>query len=176
MKTEPLIVFSTKTGNAFKLAVAAGEGMPCTYTGPYNISYVDDALLAEHELLVLCYWCDHGNADKATSDLLGRLNGKKLVLLGTMGARPDTPHGEKVKERVRENIKKGNQLLAHYLCRGSIDLKRTIKRTLIPEGEYGYLSPDRFEKQKESLGHPDAGELSMAAGTVRAAILPLMDE
>lgn len=174
MKTEPLIIFSTRTGNAFKMAEAAGEYMPCAYTGPYNIFYVDDAMLAEHELLVICYWCDHGSADEATAKLLCELREKKLVLLGTMGARPDTAHGEKVKANVEKRISPGNQLLSHYLCRGSIDLKRTIKRTRIPVGERGHLSLERFEKQKESLGHPDAAELKMAGESVREAVLTLI--
>ena len=45
------------------------------------------------------------------------------------------------------------------LCRGSIDLKRTARKLRIPEGVKGHLSPERFERQKESLGHPDSAEL-----------------
>lgn len=57
-------------------------------------------------------------------------------------------------------------LLGHYLCRGSIDLKRTFARTRIPEGQKGHLSKERFEKQKQSLGHPNAEELDGARRAV----------
>ena len=71
--------------------------------------------------------------------------------------------------RVAALASENNSLLAHYLCRGSIDLNRTAQRLKIPEGEKGHLSPERFEKQKQSLGHPDGGELAACTEAVRAA-------
>ena len=55
----------------------------------------------------------------------------------------------------------------YFLCRGSIDLARTARRLRIPEGEKGHLSPERFEKQKESLGHPNAEELAQCQTEVK---------
>ena len=60
---------------------------------------------------------------------------------------------------MNELVSKQNRLVGHYLCRGSIDLKRTARKLRIPEGVKGHLSPERFERQKESLGHPDSAEL-----------------
>ena len=44
---------------------------------------------------------------------------------------------------------------------------RTARRMRIPEGEKGHLSPERFEKQKESLGHPNAEELAQCQTKVK---------
>lgn len=171
----PIIIFSTITGNGYKLACAAADGMPGDYLGPYNIRYVNDEVIEKFDTFVLCYWCNHGTADDDTIELIGRLRGKNLVVLGTLGVAPDTPHAKSVTERVIALAKENNNLLAHYLCQGSIDLKRTFERTKIPEGEKGHLSMERFERQKLSLGHPDEKDLKGAEETVRAALQGLYD-
>ena len=88
------------------------------------------------------------------------MQGKKIIIIGTLGAARDSAHAQKVCENVENLVRENNQLIGHYLCRGSIDLNRTARRLRIPEGQKGHLSPERFEKQKESLGHPDAQELA----------------
>ena len=45
--------------------------------------------------------------------------------------------------------------------------RRTARRMRIPEGEKGHLSPERFEKQKESQGHPNAAELAQCQTEVK---------
>lgn len=159
----PIIIFSTVTGNGYKLAVAAAEGMK-NYYGPYNIRYADDPRVIEKfDTFVLTYWCNRGTADDDTINLISKLHKKKILMLGSLGAAPDTDHARKVYENVSALASADNVLLGHYLCRGSIDLNRTALRTKIPEGEKGHLSLERFEKQKQSLGHPDGEELANAA-------------
>lgn len=171
----PIIIFSTITGNGYKLACAAAKGMPTDYLGPYNIRYVNDEVIERFDTFVLCYWCNHGTADDDTIALIRKLKGKNLIVLGTLGVAPDTPHAKNVTERVEALAKENNNLLVHYLCQGSIDLKRTFERTKIPEGEKGHLSLERFERQKRSIGHPDEADLKGAEDAVRAAIRQLYE-
>ena len=112
------------------------------------------------DTFVLSYWCNHGTADDDTIDLIHRMQGKKIIIIGTLGAARDSAHAQKVCENVEKLVRENNRLIGHYLCRGSIDLNRTARRLRIPEGQKGHLSPERFEKQKESLGHPDTQELA----------------
>ncbi len=159
------IIFSTITGNAYKLAVAAAEAVP-DHVGPYNIRYITDEVIDKFDTFVLSYWCNHGTADDDTIDLIARMHGKKLIVIGSLGVATDTAHAAKVCENVIALASDHNTLLGHYLCRGSIDLRRTFARTRIPEGQKGYLSMERFEKQKESLGHPNADEIEAARAAV----------
>ena len=48
------IIFSTITGNAFKLASAVSEVVP-DYVGPYNIRYVNDEVLEKFDTFILSY-------------------------------------------------------------------------------------------------------------------------
>ena len=159
------IIFSTITGNAYKLAVAAAEAVP-DHVGPYNIRYITDEVIDKFDTFVLSYWCNHGTADDDTIDLISRMHGKKLIVIGSLGVATDTAHAAKVCENVIALAAEHNTLLGHYLCRGSIDLRRTFARTRIPEGQKGHLSAERFEKQKQSLGHPNAEELEGAREAV----------
>lgn len=159
------VIFSTITGNAYKLAVAAAEALP-DHVGPYNIRYITDEVIEKFDTFVLSYWCNHGTADDDTIDLIARMHGKKLIVIGSLGVATDTAHAAKVCENVITLASEHNTLLGHYLCRGSIDLKRTFARTRIPEGQKGHLSMERFEKQKQSLGHPDEEELAGATAAV----------
>ena len=159
------VIFSTITGNAYKLAAAAAEAVP-DHVGPYNIRYITHEVISKFDTFVLCYWCNHGTADDDTIELIGRMRGKKLIVIGSLGVSTDTAHAAKVCENVIALASEHNTLLGHYLCRGSIDLRRTFARTRIPQGEKGHLSMERFEKQKQSLGHPDAEELEGARAAV----------
>jgi len=168
MKT--VIIFSTITGNAYKLAMAAKEGIENPY-GPYNLRYADDErVISAFDTFVLCYWCNHGTADDDTIAFIQKLKGKNIIMVGSLGASMDTPHAKSVYERVGALASKENNLLGNYLCRGSIDLNRTFARTKIPEGEKGHLSMERFESQKLSLGHPDENELALATEAVKNAL------
>ena len=154
------IIFSTITGNAFKLAEAVAEVVP-EHCGPYNIRYVNDEVIDTFDTFILSYWCDKGSCDADTIALIEKLHGKKLIVIGTLGVERDTKHYQVVCERVTELASKNNTLLGHFLCQGSIDLRRTGRK--LREGK---LTAERFEKQKESQGHPDAKDLADAKAEV----------
>lgn len=161
------IIFSTITGNAFKLAEAVAPVVP-DHLGPYNIRYINDEVIERFNTFVLSYWCNHGTADDDTIALIRRMSGKNLVVIGTLGVARDSKHAADVTERVKALASENNTLLGHFLCQGSIDLNRTAQRLKIPEGQKGHLSQERFEKQKLSLGHPDEKDLADAREAVRS--------
>lgn len=154
------IIFSTITGNAFKLAEAVAEVVP-EHCGPYNIRYINDEVIERFDTFILSYWCDKGSADPDTIELIGKLHGKKLIVIGSLGVDRDTKHYQAVCRNVIELASRDNTLLGHFLCQGAIDLRRTAKK--LREGK---LTAERFEKQKLSQGHPDAQDLADAKAAV----------
>ena len=122
-----VIIFSTITGNAFRLAEAAASVLP-EHAGPYNIRYVNDEVIDTFDTFVLAYWCDKGSADPDTIALLRRLHGKRIVVIGSLGVAPDTRHGRDVFARVSALVAENNTLLGHYLCQGAARSHRSIMR------------------------------------------------
>lgn len=161
------IIFSTITGNAFKLAEAVSEVVP-NHCGPYNIRYITDEVTQKFDTFILSYWCDKGSCDADTIAFIEKLHGKNLIVIGTLGAERDSKHAQDVCARVTALASKDNVLLGHFLCQGSIDLNRTRRK--LREGK---LSEERFEKQKLSLGHPDDKDLSDARTAVEASLKKL---
>ena len=94
------IIFSTITGNAFKLAEAVAPVVP-DHLGPYNIRYINDGVIERFNTFVLSYWCNHGTADDDTIALIRRMSGKNLVVIGTLGVARDSKHAADVTERVK---------------------------------------------------------------------------
>ena len=82
MKKIP-IIFSTITGNAFKLAEAVAPVVP-EHVGPYNIRYITDEVIERFDTFVLSYWCNHGTADDDTIELIGRMKGKNLIVIACL--------------------------------------------------------------------------------------------
>ena len=119
------------------------------------------------DTFILSYWCNHGTADDDTIALIQKMKGKNLIVIGTLGADRASKHAEDVCRNVSALASENNRLLGHFLCRGSVDLKRTARRLAIPEGEKGHLSQERFEKQKLSQGHPDETDLENARAAVK---------
>ena len=91
------IVFSTITGNAFRLAEAVAQVIP-DHVGPYNIRYVNREMIDRFDTFVLSYWCNHGTADDDTIALLQHMKGKKIIIIGTLGAARESAHAQKVCE------------------------------------------------------------------------------
>ncbi len=166
------IIFSTITGNAYKLAAAAAEVVP-DHVGPYNIRYINDEVICMFDTFILSFWCNHGTADDDTIALIKRMKGKRLIIIGTLGVARDSKHAMDVTERVRALASEENTLLGLFICQGSIDLRRTARRLRIPEGEKGHLSQERFERQKLSLGHPDEKDLEDTKEAVKNALQKL---
>lgn len=164
------VIFSTVTGNAFKLASAVSQEIQ-EGLGPYNIFYMNnDEVINLFDTFVLVYWCNHATADDETINFISKLKNKKVIILGTLGAAPDSDHGKKVLSNVEALVTKENALLGNFLCRGAIDLNRTRRRMSIPEGEKGHLSAERFEKQKESLNHPNEEDFNNARAFIKEVL------
>ncbi|MDE5715237.1 MAG: flavodoxin family protein [Anaeroplasmataceae bacterium] len=160
------IIFSTITGNAFRIADAIKEEVPNSI-GPYNITYINEDVIHRFHTFVLVYWCNHGTTDDDTIELISKMKNKKILILGTLGASMESEHAKKVYQNVSNLVSEHNILLGNFLCRGAIDLNRTQQRLSIPEGEKGHLSLARFEKQKESLGYPNATDYQNAKEFVK---------
>lgn len=163
------IVYSTVTGNAKKLADSVYENIEgCAE--PRNIKDVEEAFLEDYGTYIFCYWCRRGTADPMTISLLEKMSNKEVIMLGTLGAYPDSPHGIGLKTRVQELVEKKNRLLGNYICQGKIDPARTEKRLKIPKGEPHHLDEEGYKRHLESRKHPDAQDLKNAILTVKDAL------
>ena len=167
---EIALVCSSLTGNTKKVAVhILKENEEIQYMS--DIEDVEFERLNMFQTIILCYWNIKGTADMKTQTLIQKLHQKKIILIGPLGAYPDSAHALRMKERVKDLCEEsGNEVIASFCCQGKIDPKRTEKRRLIPKGQPHYLDEEGYQRHLESRKPPDEHDLGMAALLVAPSI------
>ncbi|NLY08394.1 MAG: flavodoxin [Tissierellia bacterium] len=132
-KLKGLIAYSSKTGNTKKLA----ETIFRELQNQCQVTLLD---LKEHKIIdaenydfiLLGGWVDKAKPDKAVLKILEKIEPKNLGIFVTMGAMPDSPHGEDVKNNIKEILKKYNSL-GYGICPGTVDEKVIARMKMIPD-------------------------------------------
>lgn len=179
------IIYSTITGNAFRLAYNIKDLVP-NYMGPYNISYIfsedpydtfslNREILKEYDTFILTYWCDRGSCDKPMKKLLKDpyMKNKNIIILGTLGARMESDHAKDVYNNVSNLVKENNNLIGHFLCRGAVDMKRVFRRIRLNKAIPSHDTKDRLEEQKKSLKHPTKKDFKNARKFIKDTLTKL---
>ncbi len=130
-----LLAYSSRTGNTEKLckgvAQAIGEQIDIDLMTVKEIKDFDD-----YDLIMIGFWVDKGSANKEAKKQIVKLKNKRVLLLGTIGAAPDSEHGQKVYKTVNNLVDPSNDYLGVFLARGKVDpkLAKSIKFLPLPSG------------------------------------------
>ena len=131
MTDRTLVVYSSLTGNT----KAVGEKIFEIIEGEKNIVSIDDIKnvnIDNFQKIIIGFWVDKGSADKKTRDFIKSFSNKKVGYFGTLGADPESKHGNDVRERVSKLCSEKNTLIGGFLCRGKIDPKLVEKMGKFP--------------------------------------------
>ena len=138
------IAYSSKTGNTKRMA----EYLYDALKDAFDLTLFD--LKEKPDLSIFDYgllggWCDRALPDKAVMKILDRAP-KKTGLFLTMGAMPDSEHGERVMEGLEKCLadhKKESP--GTYLCPGKVDEKLAARIDLLV-----FVPKDAREQMKEA--------------------------
>lgn len=156
-----LVTYSSLTGNTKQVAekifeIIEGEK---EFISLNNIS---DININDFTRIVVGFWVDKGTADKRTREFIKKLSGKEIAYFGTLGAAPDSKHGNDVNERVTALCSDKNIFLGGFLCRGKIDPKLVEKMGKFPLKLIHPLTPERLQRIEEAKSHPDTKDFENA--------------
>ncbi len=163
------VVYSSLTGNTEKVARAIFSEIDSDKK-IVKINDVNVNELNESDIIISCYWCARGTADKKTIDLIENLKGKKIIAVGTLGAYDDSEHALKMKSRVKELVEKENEFLGEFACRGKIAEERTERRRKLPQTDKHYLNEAGVQRHISSRVHPTEDDLKNAVVAVNKAL------
>ncbi len=161
-----LITYSSKTGNTKKLVTEAvallGEGYDIDIktikeTGDYD----------EYDLIVPAFWIDKGTANKEAKKFIEKIRNKNVGFLATLGASPDSEHGEKVKKNVPMLSHESNNYMGFVLARGKVDPKLTARLKFLPLPS---SIKDQMYEASISSREPNEAEFKEAAEFLKSAI------
>lgn len=138
------IAYSSKTGNTKRMADylhgALKEDRDLTL-----LNLKDKPDLSIYDYGLLGGWCDRALPDKAVMKALEGAP-KKLGLFLTMGAMPDSEHGERAMEGLKQClVDHKKESLGTYLCPGKVDEKLAARIDLLL-----FVPKDAREQMKEA--------------------------
>lgn len=156
-----LVTYSSLTGNTKQVAekifeIIEGE------KELISLNNISDININDFTRIVVGFWVDKGTADKRTREFIKKLSGKDIAYFGTLGAAPDSKHGNDVNERVTALCSDKNIFLGGFLCRGKIDPKLVEKMGKFPLKLIHPLTPERLQRIEEAKSHPDTKDFKNA--------------
>ncbi len=152
-----LIVYSSRTGNTHAVAQAIKEVFPADC----DITAVEDAPAPDaYDFIALGYWVDKGMPDAKTKAYMKTIKGKKVGLFGTLGAYPDSEHGDDCRAKAME-LMADNEVVGQFLCQGKIDpnvLEMMAKKF---SGQHP-MTEERKARIEEAKKHPNETDFAAA--------------
>lgn len=162
-----LVVYSSKTGNTRYLA----EGVCAALGGAAELARVEDEPSPDgRPWLALAFWVDRGTADAKTLAYLNGLSGRRICLLGTIGAYPDSAHAVDVRRRTTALAAERNQVLGVFLCQGRIDPKLVEAFKKLPPDHPHAMNDERRKRHADAASHPNEDDVAAAAAALRAML------
>lgn len=126
-----LLAYSSLTGNTKKLCDGVYDGLKHKYDIDIcKVKEVSD--ISGYDTIMAGYWVDKGTANKEAKKFIKGIKNKKVVLLGTLGAAPDSEHGMKVMKNVAKLVDESNEYYNSFLCRGKVSEKLTKRVKFLP--------------------------------------------
>ncbi|NLK75616.1 MAG: flavodoxin [Clostridiales bacterium] len=168
------IVFSSLTGNTMKVAYKILEVMP-EGTNIFNLKDLDHEI--ESELLVLGYWVDRAKPNKEMYQFMEKLEGKKVITFGTLGAEPASPHAFETINNTDNLLKEKNEVLGNFLCQGRINPK--ITEMFMKNGGLNgvhAMTVERIKRHQAAASHPDEQDFKNAQEFVHNIIEKYLEE
>jgi flavodoxin len=153
-----LVVYSSRTGNTKKIALAvAGALAPC------DLFPVEDApQAAGYDFVAVGYWVDRGMPDAACRRYMETIQGKKTALFGTLGLDPAHAHAGECARRGEELLRRGgNTVYGTVLSQGKVDQQVLAMMQKAAPGAHP-LTPERIARIEAAGSHPDAQDCRRA--------------
>ncbi|WDV46425.1 flavodoxin family protein [Clostridiaceae bacterium M8S5] len=162
-----IIVYSSLTGNTKKLAESIRNDV---YNDTVFASVDEVTEINNYDLIILCYWVDKGTCDGKTLKLIEKIENKKIIAMGTLGAYPDSDHAKKCKENVKVAINEHNEHLGSFLCQGKIDERLIERFKSLPADHPHAITEEKIKRYKEASKHPNEQDFKNAREFVKNII------
>lgn len=164
------VVYSSLTGNTYKLARAIYDGID-SIERFINIEDVNYDEMKNFDTIIFCYWNKRNYADDKLMKFLKTVKDKKIFAAGTQGAYTDSDSSQVMQANIRKAIEDaGHQFLGQFICQGRIDPVKTEQRMKIKKGEKRYLGEEGYQRHVESRNHPDMNDTDEAIRLVKEAL------
>ncbi len=165
-----LLVYSSKTGNTKKVAMAIGEAL-----GVEPVAVEENPSPAGYDLVIAGYWVDRGTADAKMKTYLGKMSNQKIALFATLGAEADSKHAAQCLENGAALLGAGCEVVGKFICQGKVaDEMVEMMKKMFPAGHPHAMTPERLARIERAASHPDEKDLAEAKAYFRELCLGTM--
>jgi flavodoxin len=153
-----LVVYSSKTGNTKKVAMAIGETL-----GVEPVAVTENPSPEDYDAIVAGFWVDKGTADAAMKAYLQKITGKRVALFATLGAEPDSAHAQQCLANAAELLGTGCILTGQFICQGKVSEEMVaMMKKMFPEDHPHAMTAERLARIEKAASHPDETDLLAA--------------
>lgn len=169
MKT--VIIYSSLTGNTKQVCERAFEILE----GEKELLAIEDwktISWEDVENVIVGYWVDKGTADSKARKFISQLKHKNLYFIGTLGAAPDSFHGNKCFKNVSALCGKENHFQGGVLIRGKVAEELKKKMNTFPLSMIHKVVPAMKQTILEADGHPNEEDFQQVVDFIRNLVNP----
>ena len=145
------IIYSSRTGNTELLATNLKDILieeNCIYYGIVD----EKALYAD--LIFIGFGTYKGDCDDGLSEILKKMNNKKVFLFGTAGFGKSQLYYEQIISRVKNHINDSNTVVGAYMCQGKMPMTVRARYELMLDKQPEKMK-ELIENFDEALNHPN---------------------
>ncbi len=120
MKT--LLVYTSRTGNTERVAKEIYEELVSDFELDIKkLEELDEGEEENYDFIITGFWIDQAYPVKNMRKFIESLKNKRIGMFATIGADPDSYHGERTKENLEELVDETSTLCAKFMCNGKVD-------------------------------------------------------
>ncbi|WP_300367062.1 flavodoxin family protein [Brachyspira sp.] len=166
------VVYTSKSGNTEKLAlaikeVANGECLQCV-----KVDAVDNAKINDSDLIYVGAGSYKGNCDEAAGKFMQTLKNKKVFLFMTVGYGNNQEYYDKMLNPAKAFLDSSNTLVGTYACQGQwIEGQKKNLENMLAKAESDdekKVIQSKLGNHDNAIGHPNADDLNKLKDIVKS--------
>lgn len=152
-----LFVYSSLSGNTKKLAYALKE----LCQRPSRIVSIEAYQDTEADVYVLCSWIDRAKPDEKSLAYVDKFQHKKVYLLATLGANPNSEHGDTCRQHMKEIYNKSD-ILGIDLVQGGVSHKVIHMFEKLPSDHPHAINEEKLQYYASIKDRPNESDIHTA--------------
>lgn len=147
---QSIICVSSLTQNTYRVARYANKAI----LDSKLVRTTKDLDVCDYDFIIAAFYLDKGKADGLTLELLNKIKGKKVALLGTLGGDPKSAQAKECMDKIKEQvISSGNTLIGSLWIRGKIS--KTLIETMHQKFPHLLNDEAHLKRVEEAKEHPN---------------------
>lgn len=152
------IIYSSVSGNTKKLAMGLFNKL--------NLESINEIpYIPKNNSIIIACWIDKGFPDSKTLKIVSEVENRDVFIFATLAASPDSKHGEKCIENIKNKFSKSN-ILGVKLIQGSLSNQMIEYMESLPKENIHYLSDEKRKRYKQIKDRPNQNDIDYAASFI----------